>query len=217
MSIYITMCIYWKIRNITEVFNPSYITCGYKMGRCVFSRMQCKTEDNLWVKKTVDLDGHNILLTCTLDVVHFVITVQLEILAGIKFDGWAPNQHFKNISGFKFGGSVRDRHMYICKYEILADFNLVIARQTTKLPNFPAIQYSCYQYCIQHGQVLLWVICTPPSFPPLSCAIYSLQDQKQNEKMTNLEKAADTPEAMVHQILIVKKYCNVIGPNQGSK
>ena len=41
--------------------------------------------------------------------------------------------------------SVRDRHMYVCKQETLADFNLVVAkadRQTTKFnspPNFPAI------------------------------------------------------------------------------
>ena len=33
----------------------------------------------------------------------------------------------KNIGGFKFGSSVRDRHTYICKYEILVDFNLVVA------------------------------------------------------------------------------------------
>ena len=32
-------------------------------------------------------------------------TVQLEILAGIKFGSWAPNCHCKNI---KFSGSVRD-------------------------------------------------------------------------------------------------------------
>ena len=53
----------------------------------------------------------------------------------------------KNIGGFKFGGSVRDRHMYICKYEILAHFNLAVAkvdRQTAKFnspPKFPAIRY----------------------------------------------------------------------------
>ena len=64
---------------------------------------------------------------------------------GIKFGGWAPNRYCKYIGGFKFGSSVRDRHMYICKYEILAYFNLVVAkvdRQTTKFnspPNFPAI------------------------------------------------------------------------------
>ena len=54
-------------------------------------------------------------------------TVQPEILVGIKFGGWALNRHYKNIGRFKFGGSVRDRHMYICKYEVLADFNLVVA------------------------------------------------------------------------------------------
>ena len=54
-------------------------------------------------------------------------TVYPEILAGIKFGGWALNRHRKNIGGFKFGGSVRDRHTYICKYEILADFNLAVA------------------------------------------------------------------------------------------
>ena len=53
----------------------------------------------------------------------------------IKFGSWAPNHHCKNIGRFKFGGLVRDRHMYIFKYEILADFSLVVARQTAKLPN----------------------------------------------------------------------------------
>ena len=49
----------------------------------------------------------------------------------------------KNIGGFKFGSSVWDCHniIYICKYEILADFNLAVARQTAKPPNFPALQY----------------------------------------------------------------------------
>ena len=32
--------------------------------------------------------------------------------------------------------------MYICKHEILADFNLVVARQTAKPPNFLAIRYA---------------------------------------------------------------------------
>ena len=56
----------------------------------------------------------------------------------------------ENIGRFKFGGSVRDCHTYICKYEILADFNLVVAKtdhQTAKFnspPNFPAIQYTLY-------------------------------------------------------------------------
>ena len=48
-----------------------------------------------------------------------------------------------------FGSSVRDCHAYtfICKYDILADFNLAVAKadcQTTKFnspPNFPAVQY----------------------------------------------------------------------------
>ena len=41
--------------------------------------------------------------------------------------------------------------MYICKYEILAHFNLAVAkvdRQTAKFnspPNFPAIQYYLYR------------------------------------------------------------------------
>ena len=45
---------------------------------------------------------------------------------GIKFGGWALNRQSK-IGGFKFGGSVRDRHTHICKYELLAEFNLVVA------------------------------------------------------------------------------------------
>ena len=47
----------------------------------------------------------------------------MKVLAGIK--SGPPNRHCKNI---KFGGSIRDRHMYICKYEILADFNLEVAK-----------------------------------------------------------------------------------------
>ena len=48
---------------------------------------------------------------------------------------------------FKFDGSVWDCHMYICKYEILAHYNLAVAKadhQTAKfnsLPSFPAIGY----------------------------------------------------------------------------
>ena len=64
---------------------------------------------------------------------------------GIKFGSWAPNRHYNNTGGFKFGSSVKDRHTSICKYEILADFNLVVAKQTAKLnspPNFLAIQYA---------------------------------------------------------------------------
>ena len=47
----------------------------------------------------------------------------------------------------EFGSLVRDHHTIICKYEILADSNLVVAktdRQTAKFnspPNFPAIGY----------------------------------------------------------------------------
>ena len=70
-------------------------------------------------------------------------------MAGIKFRGWALNHHCKNIGGYKFGSSVRDRHMYICKYEIMADF---IWRSKARPPNrqiqfptkFPAIQYVAY-------------------------------------------------------------------------
>ena len=54
---------------------------------------------------------------------------------GIKFGVWALNRHCKNIGGFKFGGSVRDRHTYICKYEVLMDFNLAVASKTAKPPN----------------------------------------------------------------------------------
>ena len=54
------------------------------------------------------------------------------MLVGIKFGGWAPNRHCKNIGGFNFGGSVRDCHMYICKYELLVDFNFKVDRQPAK-------------------------------------------------------------------------------------
>ena len=71
----------------------------------------------------------------------------------LKFGGWPPNCHCKNIGGFKFGGSVRHCHMYIGKFEILADFNLAVAKtdhQTAKfnsLPNFPAIRYLVCNVC----------------------------------------------------------------------
>ena len=44
-----------------------------------------------------------------------IITVKPEILAGIKFGSLAQNHYCKNISGFKFGGLVQDRHMHICE------------------------------------------------------------------------------------------------------
>ena len=49
------------------------------------------------------------------------------ILAGFKFGGWALNRHCKTTGGFKFVGLVKDCHTYICKYEILVDFNLAAA------------------------------------------------------------------------------------------
>ena len=39
----------------------------------------------------------------------------------------------KSIGGFKLGGSVRDHHMYIYKYEVLAGFKL--RKWTAKSPN----------------------------------------------------------------------------------
>ena len=63
-------------------------------------------------------------------------TIQPEILVEIKFGGWAQNHHCKNICGFKFGSSVRDRHMYniaIKNYWQILIWQL--QRQTTKLPN----------------------------------------------------------------------------------
>ena len=57
-------------------------------------------------------------------------------ISGIKFGSWPPNHHCKKFGGFKFGGSVKDHHMYIiCKCEILANFNLAVAKQTAKPPN----------------------------------------------------------------------------------
>ena len=74
-------------------------------------------------------------------------SVQPEILVGIKFGGWEI-AICKNIGGFKFGGSVRNHHTYICKYEILVDFNLVIARRTTKPPNLiPRQIFRLYGTC----------------------------------------------------------------------
>ena len=49
------------------------------------------------------------------------------VLAEIKFGGWTLTCRCINIGGFKFGGMVGDRHMYIiCKYEILVDLNLAV-------------------------------------------------------------------------------------------
>ena len=31
---------------------------------------------------------------------------------GVKFGGWAPNRHYKNIDKLKFGSLVWDLHMY---------------------------------------------------------------------------------------------------------
>ena len=67
----------------------------------------------------------------------------------------------QNIGGFEFGGSVRDRHMYICKgmYKILADFSLAVMkvdRQTAKFnspPNFLPIQYM--QITLYESQLLV--------------------------------------------------------------
>ena len=58
------------------------------------------------------------------------ISLQHTVLAGIKFGGWALNRHLKNIGNFKFGGSVRDRHTYICKY-----WQNLIWQLQTRLPN----------------------------------------------------------------------------------
>ena len=70
--------------------------------------------------------GSTLIHVCVLMLQYFfntyTYTIQLEILAGIKFGSWSLNRHCKYI-----GGSVRDRHMYIYKYEILADFNLAVA------------------------------------------------------------------------------------------
>ena len=70
------------------------------------------------------------------------------MLAGVKFGGWAPFFYWKKYwQIYKFGRWVRYHHMYICKYVILADFNLAVAMvdcQTAKfnsLPNFLAKWY----------------------------------------------------------------------------
>ena len=60
-------------------------------------------------------------------------------MAVIKFGGFAPNDVFNTIGGFKFGGMVWYRHTYVHAEK---KFNLVIERHTTKPPNFPAIRYA---------------------------------------------------------------------------
>ena len=72
--------------------------------------------------------NHYMTMHHSLQVYGFIFLLnseQPEILAGIKFGSWALNCHLKNIGGFKFGGS--DCHMYLCKYEKLAEFNLAVA------------------------------------------------------------------------------------------
>ena len=80
-------------------------------------------------------------------------------MAGIKFGGWAPNitaiAKILNLA-------VRYRIatcILLCKYEILAHFNLAVAkvdRQTAKFnspPNFPAIRYgSILPFCMASDQ-----------------------------------------------------------------
>ena len=45
---------------------------------------------------------------------------------------------------FKLGGSVQNRHTFICMEEILADFNLAVGRPTAKPPNLNHRQISDY-------------------------------------------------------------------------
>ena len=63
-------------------------------------------------------------------------------MPGIKFGSLALNRHCKNIGGFKFGGL--KLYGSTCSQgnivRNLVDFNLVVERQTTKAPNFPAVQ-----------------------------------------------------------------------------
>ena len=57
------------------------------------------------------------------------VKLEIILLAGIKF-GVGPQICCKNIGGFKFGVSVKDRHTctYDCRYKILADFNLAVVK-----------------------------------------------------------------------------------------
>ena len=83
-------------------------------------------------------------LTTNKSVTYCVTAIYPELLAVIKFGGWAPNRHCKHIGGFtwRLGNfTVGDHHMYMCKYEILADFNLAVAMQTAKLPNLIPCQF----------------------------------------------------------------------------
>ena len=57
------------------------------------------------------------------------------------------------IGWFKFGGSVWDRHTYICEQEILADFNLAIAQaghQTAKFNSQPNFQLYGSKFYTSH-------------------------------------------------------------------
>ena len=59
---------------------------------------------------------------------------------------------------------VGDHHRYICKYEILVDFNLVVAMQTAKPPNLiPCPFFQPYGTMCVHGimyeHVWGWCMC----------------------------------------------------------
>ena len=70
-------------------------------------------------------------------------TVLLEIILagpGIKFGGWAQNHHCKNISELNVGVQYSIA-IHICEYELLADFNLVVARHLTNFSGYTV----CYK------------------------------------------------------------------------
>ena len=73
--------------------------------------------------------------------------------------GLALNRYCKNIGEFKFGGSVKDRYTYICKYEMLAGFNLVVANKTAKPPNLK----NPLQYFLLYGTCTVKLIIKKPS------------------------------------------------------
>ena len=96
-----------------------------------------------------------ILYTC-IKLMHTLIDAIYCIAGNIgRNQIWClgPNRLCKNIGRFKFGGSVRDHHTYICKYEILAEFNLAVANQTTKLPNL--ILHQIFRLCMSQKEHVL--------------------------------------------------------------
>ena len=78
------------------------------------------------------------------------------MLAGIKFGGWVPNGHCKDIGGFKFGDSVRDCHSIYASKKFWQIFNLAVAQadcQTAKFLILTMIHQGLIYMLLDHQHV----------------------------------------------------------------